>query len=60
MSSPREALGKYIKDKLISSGALEFGEAVSEDTLMDYGNDKLRFKKLDGNRLYVEFKVNQR
>ena len=55
MSSPREALGKYIKDKLISSGALEFGEAVSEDTLLDYGNNKLRFKKLDGNRLYVEF-----
>ena len=25
-----EALGKYIKDKLIYSGALEFGEAVSE------------------------------
>lgn len=55
MSSPREALGKYIKDKLISSGALEYGEAISEETLLDYGNDKLKFKKLDGNRLYIEF-----
>ena len=55
MSSPREALGKYIKDKLIASGALEFGEVVTEETLLDYGNDKLKFKKLDGNRLYIEF-----
>ena len=55
MSSPREALGKFIKGKLISSGALKFGEAVSEETLLDYGNDKLKFKKLDGNRLYIEF-----
>ena len=40
ISSPREALGKYIKDKLIYSGALEFEEAVSEETLMDYGQNK--------------------
>ena len=55
MSTPREALGKFIKDKLISSGALEFGEAVLQETLQDYGNNKLKFKKLDGNRLYIEF-----
>jgi len=57
MLSPREALGKYIKDKLISIGALEFGEAVSEDTLLDYGNDRLRFKKLMETGFMLNFKL---
>ena len=55
MSSPREALGKYIKDKLISSGVLKFGELITDETLQDYGKESLRFKKLDGNRLFMEF-----
>ena len=55
MSVPREALGKFVKDKLIQAGVLEFGELITEETLLDYGNDKLSFKKLDGQRLYVEF-----
>ncbi len=55
MSSPREALGKYIKDKLIGSGVLKFGELITDETLQDYGNNTLKIKKLDGNRLYMQF-----
>ena len=55
MSSPREALGKFIKDKLIASGIIEYGDFITDDDLFEYGSNKLRFKKLEGNRLYLEF-----
>lgn len=55
MSSPRRELGHFIKDKLISSGIINFGDFITDDNLTDYGNNKLRFKKLNGNRFYVEF-----
>ena len=55
MSSPREALGKFIKDKLISAGVVKFGDFISDDDLSEYGNNMLKFKKLDGDRFYIEF-----
>ena len=55
MSSPREALGKFIKDKLIAAGIIKYGDFITDDDLFEYGNNKLKFKKLDGKRLYVEF-----
>jgi len=48
-------LGKFIKDKLISAGVVKFGDFISDDDLSEYGNNMLKFKKLDGDRFYIEF-----
>lgn len=45
----------YNNDKLISSGIINYGDFITNDNLTDYGNNELRFKKLKGNRFYVEF-----
>lgn len=55
MSSPRNHLGKYIKGKLMDAGVLSFGEPVTEDTLIEYGNSALKFHKLEDNWLYMSF-----
>lgn len=55
MSSPRRELGHFIKDKLISNGIINYGDFITNDNLTDYGNSELRFKKLNGNRFYIEF-----
>lgn len=55
MSSPRQALGIYIKDKLIEAGAMKFGELVTDEVLDLYGKREILAKVYPGNKLYLEF-----
>jgi hypothetical protein len=48
-------LGQWIKGKLQKSGALIPLTPVTQDTLDTYGNDTIRFYKIDENRYYMEF-----
>lgn len=55
MSSPRDQLGHYIKEKLIKAEILKFGEPITEDTLSEYGSDSLKVWKIDNDNLYIKF-----
>jgi HKD family nuclease len=46
MKHGRKQLGFYIKDKLIESGLLRYGEVITEDILDMYGNHYLEFRKV--------------
>ncbi len=50
-----DILGQWIKGKLQKSGALIPLTPVTQDILDIYGNDTIRFYKLDNDRYYVEF-----
>lgn len=54
-STPREALGKYLKNKLINSNCLSFGEPVTQDVLDLYGSQKIKVWKLGQNKLYLSY-----
>ena len=55
MSSPRNELGHYIKEKLMREGLLNFGEPVTEDTLLEYGKDKLDLYFKEEGIIYIKF-----
>lgn len=48
-------LGQWIKGKLQKNGALIPLTPVTQDTLDTYGNDTIRFYKIDENRYFMEF-----
>lgn len=54
-STPREALGKYLKNKLINSNCLSFGEPVTQNVLDLYGSQKIKVWKLSQNKLYLSY-----
>ena len=54
-STPREELGRFVKNKLILAGAMNFGDAVTDDVLNDYGANAIKVRVMDGNRLHLEF-----
>ena len=55
MSSPREALGQYIKNKLIDLGSMNYGDRVTEEVLEDSNKKELKFKVVGDKTLYLEF-----
>lgn len=55
MSSNRHVLGHYIKGKLMREGLLNFGEPVTEDTLLEYGKDKLDLYFKEDGIIYIKF-----
>ena len=55
MSSPREALGQYIKNKLIDLGSMNYGDRVTEEVLEDTNKKELKFKVIGDKTLYLEF-----
>ena len=54
-SAPRELLGRFIKDKLIDAGCMNFGDPITDDVLNDYGTNEIKVRKMTGNRLHLEF-----
>jgi hypothetical protein len=48
-------LGQWIKGKLQRNGALLPLTPVNQDTLDTYGNDTIKFYKIDENRYFIEF-----
>ena len=55
MSSTREVLGKYIKDKLIEAGCMAYGDFVSESILQDYGQTELTITMYADDHMYIKF-----
>ena len=53
-STPREELGRFVKNKLILAGAMNFGDAVTDDVLNEYGANAIKVRVMDGNRLHLE------
>lgn len=54
-TTPRELLGKFIKDALIESGVLIFGAQVTAKTLEEYGSSSLKFRQIGKDSFHVEF-----
>ena len=54
-STPREILGHFVKDKLIDAGCMNFGDPITDDVLNDYGTNEIKVRKMNGNRLHLEF-----
>lgn len=54
-STPREALGLYVKGKLIHVGAMNYGDPITEDTLFYYGKNWINVRVIDGQNIYLEF-----
>ncbi len=51
-------LGKWLKGRLENEGVLRMGELVTQQTLIDYGRDNLRFTKTTiPNTWYLDFGV---
>lgn len=50
-----QILGQWIKGKLQRSGALKPLTPVTQDTLDLYGNDTIRFYKIEDGKYYMEF-----
>jgi len=55
MSSPRSALGYYLKGKLMQQGLLRFGEPLTDKILAEYGNNKLDMYFTSDDLLYLKF-----
>lgn len=55
MSSPRDELGQYMKQKLMRKGILNFGEPITEDVLIDHGKANLDMYFVGGGLLYLSF-----
>lgn len=56
MTSNRVDLGRYIKDRLMDSGLLKYGELINQDTLDIYGNHHLEFRALPNKKGYYHIK----
>ena len=54
-STPREALGMYIKDKLIDAGALSYGEQITDDTFAYYGKSHIDVRMINSTTLHLTF-----
>ena len=54
-STPREALGRYVKDKLIHAGAMNYGDPITEDTLSYYGKNWIGVRVIDSQTIHLEF-----
>lgn len=54
-STPREALGMFVKNKLILAGAMDFGEQITEDTLAYYGRSEIQVRMINENTIHLEF-----
>ena len=50
-----EILGQWIKGKLQKANALVPLTPVTQDTLDQYGNDTIKFYKMDDGKYYMEF-----
>ncbi len=50
-----QLLGQWIKGKLQANGALVPLTPVTEDTLDEYGNDKITFHRIDDDKYYMSF-----
>lgn len=50
-----QIFGIWLKGKLEKSGALKKYEPVTNDTLEDYGNNKLTFYKIEEGKYFVKF-----
>lgn len=55
MSSPRDELGQYMKQKLMRAGLLHFGEPITYEVLADYGNSKLNMFFVEDSVVYLKF-----
>lgn len=51
----RRIFGRWIKSKLEKSGSLVRGEVIQDETFDHYGNDTLKFYRIDNNHLYMQF-----
>jgi HKD family nuclease len=56
MTSNRVDLGRFIKDILIDSGLLKYGELINQDTLDIYGNHFLEFRAIPNKKGYYYIK----
>jgi HKD family nuclease len=52
MTKNRIELGRFIKDKLLDTGLLKYGELITADTLDTHGNDWLEFRAIPGKKSY--------
>lgn len=52
MTKNRIELGRFIKDKLLDTGLLKYGELITADTLDTHGNDWLEFRAIPGKKNY--------
>jgi HKD family nuclease len=52
MTRDRIELGRFIKDKLLDTGLLKYGELITADTLDTHGNDWLEFRAIPGKKGY--------
>ena len=50
-----QILGMWLKSKLEKSGALKKYEAVTRETLIEYGKDEIEFYKIKEGKYYMEF-----
>ncbi len=55
MSTPRIELGKFIKNKLIESGSMNYGDQITSDTLAYYGKDFIDVRMLNKTTIHLEF-----
>jgi len=51
----RRIFGKWIKSKLEESGSLNKGDVIDDDTFDHYGNDTLKFYKINDGSLLMDF-----
>lgn len=54
-STPREALGMFVKDKLIEAGAMNYGDQITEDTLAYYGRSEIKVRMINKKTIHLEF-----
>jgi len=50
-----QIFGIWLKGKLEKANCLEIYQPVTEDTLVEYGNDKIIFYKIEEGKYYLEF-----
>ncbi len=50
-----QIFGMWIKGKLERAGALDKYEPVTEETLNEYGNNEVRFYRIENNQYYMTF-----
>ena len=45
----------FVKDKLILSGAMKFGEPITQDTLDYYGQNEIKVRMINKNTIHLQF-----
>lgn len=50
-----QIFGIWLKGKLEKSGSLKRYQFVTQETLIEYGNDKIEFYKIEEGKYYIEF-----